>query len=135
MFISKKKYQALLAERDRWEELAASTSAQNGSLLTELKEMHAIAKTVNDHNGQLIKQNKLLKEARDYAAGMADYYKDLLESKTDEEDLAYSRLETDYEKLREERDHYEERCRYLEDELAHYEAEEEGKYLTREAEE
>lgn len=98
MFISKKKYQALLAERDRWEELATSTSAQNGSLLTELKELHAIAERVNDHNGQLIKQNKLLKEARDYAAGMAEYYKDLLESKTD------------------------------------YEAEEEGKYLTREAE-
>lgn len=134
MFISKKKYQALIAERDRWEKLATETSATNSQLLTELKEMHAIAKTVNDHNGQLIKQNKLLKEARDYAAGMAEYYKDLLESKTEEEDLTYSQLETDYEKLCEERDHYEERCRYLEDELAHYEAEEEGKYLTREAE-
>lgn len=99
MFISKKKYQALLAERDRWEEVATETHATNSKLLSELSEMHAIAKTVNDHNGQLIKQNKLLKEARDYAAGMAEYYKELLESKTD------------------------------------YEAEEEGKYLTREAEE
>lgn len=86
MLISKKKYQALIAERDAWEKLATETSAQNGRLLTELKEMHAIAKTVNDHNGQLIKQNKLLKEARDYAAEMAEYYKDLLESKTEEED-------------------------------------------------
>lgn len=86
MFISKKKYQALLAERDEWEKLATETSAQNGRLLTELKEMHAIATRVNENNGQLIKQNKLLKEARDYAAEMAEYYKDLLESETEEED-------------------------------------------------
>ena len=46
MLISKKKYQALIAERDAWEKLATETSAQNGRLLTELKEMHAIAKTV-----------------------------------------------------------------------------------------
>lgn len=135
MLISKKKYQALVAERDKWEELATETSAQNGRLLTELKEMHAIAQRVNEQNGQLIKQNRLLKEARDYAAEMAEYYKNLLECQTEEKDLAYSQLEINYEKLREERDHYEERCRYLEDELAHYEAEEEGKYLTREAEE
>ena len=86
MFISKKKYQELVAERDKWREVATETSATNSQLLTELKEMHAIAKTVNDHNGQLIKQNKLLKEARDYAAGMAEYYKDLLECETEEED-------------------------------------------------
>jgi hypothetical protein len=86
MLISKKKYQALVAERDSWKKIATETRALNDKLLTELKEMHCLANRVNEHNGRLIKDNRLLKEARDYAVGMAEYYKDLLESETEEED-------------------------------------------------
>lgn len=86
MFISKKKHQALVAERDKWKEIALETRALNDKMLTELKDMHRLANKVNGLNEQLIERNKQLKKARDYAVGMAEYYKDLLESETEEED-------------------------------------------------
>lgn len=136
-FVSKKKYDEMVAERDKWDGIAATATAQNGRLLKEWGDTINEMKSVQKLNHQLIKHNDVLvaytKELEDQLQGARQdnqqWAKDF-----EELDLAYGRLETDYDRLREERDHYEERCRYLEDELAHYEAEEEGKYLTREAE-
>ena len=136
-FVSKKKYNELLKQKEDFERIATDAVAQNGRLLDEwdaaIKEM----KSIQALNHQLVSHNdELLARCKELEVELQMTRQDIQQWTDDFEelDLAYGRLETDCDRLREERDHYEERCRYLEDELTHYEAEEEGKYLTKEAE-
>ena len=137
-FVSKKKYNALLQQKEDLERIAMNAVTQNGRLLDDwdaaIEEMKSIQvlnhRLVERNDGLLTRIKELeaeLEGARQTIQQWADDFEEL--------DLAYGRLETDYDRLREELDHYEERCRYLEDELLHYQEEEEAKWLARKDEE
>ena len=119
-FVSKKKYDAMVAERDKWDGIAAEAVAQNGRLLdswgTTIEEMKSIQELklqLAERNEGLLARVKELEAELEMARQDNQRWADDLE----ELDLAYGRLETDYDRLCEERDHYEERCRYLEGEM------------------
>lgn len=120
MFIRRKIYNALLEQKNDFERIASKAVTQNGRLLDQWKETLAKIKDIQAFNHSLIDRNEELfarvKEletelqgARQTIQQWADDFEEL--------DLAYGRLETDYDRLHEERDHYEERCRYLEGEV------------------
>ena len=120
MFIRRKIYNALLEQKNDFERIASNAVAQNGRLLDEwhnaIEEMKGIQKfnhNLVDRNEELLARVEQLETellgARQTIQQWTNDFEDL--------DLAYGRLETDYDKLHEERDHYEERCRYLEGEV------------------
>ena len=86
-FVSKKKYEAMVAERDKWDGIASDAVAQNGRLLTQIDEALKEMKEIQELNHQLIKHNdvllaytKELEAKLDFAIKQRDYYYDLLES-------------------------------------------------------
>ena len=92
MWISKKKYNELVAQKDDFERIAMNTVAQNGRLLDEwdaaIKEM----KSIQELNHQLVERNegllahvKELEAKLDFAIKQRDYYYDLLESTSEVE--------------------------------------------------
>ena len=124
MFVSRKKYEALLEQKKDFERIAMNAVAQNGRLLEEWNAAIKEMESVHELNKHLVRLNdELLVRVKELEAELqgtgrcsqqwAEDFKEL--------DKAYGQLEIDCDKLREERDHYEERCRYLEDELSHYE--------------
>ena len=93
MWISKKKYNELVEQRDNFNKIATDAIAQNGRLLEEwdaaIKEM----KSVQELNHRLVKLNdellvsaKELKAKLDFAIKQRDYYCDLLESTSEVEE-------------------------------------------------
>lgn len=128
-FVSKKKYNVLLKQKEDFERIAARAVTQNGRLLDEwdatIKEM----KEVQELNHQLAKHNDvLLAYTKELETKLQEARRDNQQWAEDFEELdnAYGRLETDYDRLREELAHYEyeERFRHHEDELPHYQEEE-----------
>lgn len=59
-FVRKKKYDAMVAERDKWDGIAAKTVAQNGRLLIQIDEAIKEMKEIQELNHQLVKYNDVL---------------------------------------------------------------------------
>lgn len=92
-FVSKKKYDAMVAERDKWDGIASEAVAQNGRLLTQIDETIKEMKEIQELNHQLVKHNdvllaytKELESKLDFAIKQRDYYYDLLESTSEMEE-------------------------------------------------
>jgi hypothetical protein len=92
-FVSKKKYNALLEQKEDFERIAVNAVTQNGRLLDEwdaaIKEM----KSIRELNHQLVKHNDvLLAYTKELEAKLGlvtkqrDYYYDLLESTSEVEE-------------------------------------------------
>ena len=59
-FVSKKKYDAMVAERDKWDNIASEAVAQNSRLLTQIDEAIKEMKEIQELNHQLVKSNEVL---------------------------------------------------------------------------
>ena len=59
-FVSKKKYDAMVAERDKWDNIASEAVAQNSRLLTQIDEAIKEMKEIQELNHQLVKSNDVL---------------------------------------------------------------------------
>jgi DNA-binding transcriptional regulator GbsR (MarR family) len=99
-FVSRKKYDELLKQKEDFERIATNAVTQNGRLLDEwdaaIKEMKSIQELnhslVRD-NDELLARCKELKAKLDFVIKQRDYYYDLLEDTSDayEEGKAISR--------------------------------------------
>ena len=99
-FVSKKKYNELLKQKDDFERIAGNAVAQNGRLLDwqkkvleEMKSIQELNHTLVDRNEELLAHCQELKTKLDFAIKQRDYYYDLLEDASDayEEGKAISR--------------------------------------------
>ena len=93
MWISKKKYNALLEQKKDFERIAGNAVAQNGRLLEEwdaaIKEMKSIQELNHKlarHNDELLDSVKDLKAKLAFAIQQRDYYYDLLEDTSEVEE-------------------------------------------------
>ena len=120
MWISKKKYNELVTQKDDFERISMKAVTQNGRLLDQWKETLAEMKDIQAFNHSLIDRNEeLLARVKELEAELqgARQYNQQWADDFEELDIAYGHLEIERDTLREERDHYEERCRYLEGEV------------------
>jgi predicted transcriptional regulator len=92
-FVSKKKYDAMVADRDKWDEIASKAVAQNGRLLTqmdeavkEMKEIQELNHRLVEHNDELLAQCQELETKLKFAIKQRDYYYDLLENSSEVEE-------------------------------------------------
>ena len=90
MFISKKKYNELIAEKDNFERIATDTIQlntrvidSNGRLLEEMKGIQELNRSLQQCNEELLACIKELEAKLDFAIKQRDYYYDLLESTSD----------------------------------------------------
>ena len=114
-FVSKKKYDAMVAERDKWDGIAAEAVAQNGRLLdswgTTIEEMKSIQelklRLAERNEGLLARVKELedeLERARQDNQRWADEFEEL--------DIAYGELEIERDRYKERVDAFEE-CKYI----------------------
>jgi spore coat polysaccharide biosynthesis predicted glycosyltransferase SpsG len=87
MFIRKKKYNALLEQKEDFERIAMNAVAQNGRLLEEwdiaIKDMKGIQELNHqlvNRNDELLARVKELEAKLNFAIKQRDYYYDLLEN-------------------------------------------------------
>ena len=121
MWISKKKYNELIEQKDNYERIARETIQLNGRVIDSNKRILEQTKDVQELNYRLQRHNEeLVTRCQELEAE-----KDGLELRVDILNTDYNALDYEHvricrqaETLREERDHYEERCRYLEGEIA-----------------
>ena len=121
MWISKKKYNELVTQKDDFERIVGNAVAQNGRLLDQWHEAIEEMKSIQELNHLLVRRNdELLARVKELEAELqgARQYGQQWAEDFEELDIAYGHLEIERDTLREERDHYEERCRYLEGEIA-----------------
>ena len=92
MWISKKKYNELVAQKDEFERIAYDAVQQNGRLLEEMAKMNELQKEMNETdkglvalNDSLIIELEGLKEKLKLVIAQRDYYYDLLESTSEVE--------------------------------------------------
>ena len=92
-FVSKKKYNALLEQKEDFERIATNAVIQNGRLLDEWGDAIENMKSVQGLNEQLVRRNdellarvKELEAKLDFAIKQRDYYYDLLESTSEVEE-------------------------------------------------
>lgn len=120
MFVSRKKYEALLEQKKDFERIAMNAVVQNGRLLDDWGDAIEKMKSIQELNHGLVRDNdELVARIKELEAGLQGARRCSQQWAEDFEELdkAYGQLEIDCDKLREERDHYEERCRYLEGEV------------------
>lgn len=120
MWISKKKYNDLIAERDNYNKIASETIQLNGRVIDSNTRILEEMKGVQELNHNLQRRNEeLLAHIEELEAELQGARQTIQQWMDDFEelDIAYGQLETECDTLREERDHYEERCRYLEGEM------------------
>ena len=120
MWISKKKYNELIADIETWKELTEKMTAVAESFQRNGSKWQDIATSCQEDNKRLVAhEEEMLAKMKELEAELQGVRQDNQQWADDFEelDLAYGRLETDYDRLHEERDHYEERCRYLEGEM------------------
>lgn len=117
MWISKKKYNELVAQKDDFERIASNAVAQNGRILdawhetlVEMKDIQELNHCLQERNEELLAHIERLEQEHERA-------RDMWSREFEELDIAYGELEIQKDRLAEERDHYEERCRYLEGEI------------------
>lgn len=100
MWISKKKYNELIAQKDNYERIAYEAVQQNSRLLEEMARMNELHKQINETDQRLVELNDALiveieglKEKLKLVIAQRDYYYKLLESTCDsyEEGKAISR--------------------------------------------
>ena len=92
MWISKKKYNELVKQKDDFERIAYDAVQQNGRLLEEMARMNELQKEMNETdkglvalNDSLIIELEGLKEKLKLVIAQRDYYYDLLESTSEAE--------------------------------------------------
>ena len=92
MWISKKKYNELVAQKDDFERIAYEAVQQNSRLLEEMSKMNELQKEINETdkglvelNDELITEIEGLKEKLKLVIAQRDYYFDLLESTSEVE--------------------------------------------------
>ena len=92
MWISKKKYNELVAQKDDFERIAYEAVQQNSRLLEEMAKMNELQKEMNETdkglvalNDELIVEIEGLKEKLKLVIAQRDYYFDLLESTSEVE--------------------------------------------------
>lgn len=120
MFIRRKTYNAIVADIDTWKELAEKLVGVAESFQRNGSRWQDIAISCQEDNRRLVAhEEEMLTKMKELETELQGVRRDNQRWTEDFEelDLAYGRLDTDYNKLREERDHYEERCRYLEGEV------------------
>lgn len=93
MWISKKKYNELIAQKDDFERIASNAVTQNGRLLGEWHECIEKMKDIQEFNHILVDRNEeLAARCRELEAKLSlaikqrDYYYDLLESTSEVEE-------------------------------------------------
>lgn len=119
-FVSKKKYNALLKQKEELDRIATNAVTQNGRLIDEWGDAIEEMKSIQKLNYQLVERNEeLITRIQELEAELYGVKQDNQQWVDDFEDLdlAYGCLKTDYDKLCEERDHYKDRCQYLENKL------------------
>lgn len=92
-FVSKKKYNELLEQKNDFERIASNAVAQNGRLLDDwgaaiekMKEFQKDNLQLIGHNEELLARCRELEVKLDLAIKQRDYYYDLLESTSETED-------------------------------------------------
>lgn len=92
-FVSKKKYNKLLKQREDFEKIATDAVAQNGRLLEDwgaaIKEMEELQQDnlrLIEINEGLLARCRELETKLDFAIKQRDYYYDLLESTSEVEE-------------------------------------------------
>ena len=92
MWISKKKYNELVEQKDDLERIATNALAQNSRLLDEwresiekMKDIQALNHIIVDHNEELTNRCNELEAKLDLAIKQRDYYYDLLEDTSEVE--------------------------------------------------
>lgn len=91
-FVSKKKYDAMVAERDKWDSIASEAIAQNSRLLAQADKTIKEMKSIQELNHRIIKLNdELIAHCKELEAKLSlvikqrDYYYDLLENTSEAE--------------------------------------------------
>ena len=92
-FVSKKKYNEIVAERNKWDGITSEAVALNGRLLVQIdeaiKEMEDIQKLnlrLTERNEGLLARVKELEAKLDFMIKQRDYYYDLLENTSEVEE-------------------------------------------------
>ena len=92
-FVSKKKYDILLAQKEDFERIAVKAVTQNGRLLDDWGAAIEEMKSIQKLNYQLVERNegllarvKELEAKLDFVIKQRDYYYDLLESTSEVEE-------------------------------------------------
>ena len=100
MFIRRKTYNELIAQKDNYEKIAHNTIQLNGRIiesneriLTEMKDIQELNHNLQRRNEELLARVEELEAKLDFVIKQRDYYYDLLESTSDayEEGKAISR--------------------------------------------
>lgn len=93
MWISKKKYNELIKQKDDFERIAYDAVQQNGRLLEEMAKMNELQKEMNETDKGLVELNDSLiieleglKEKLKLVIAQRDYYYVLLESTSEVEE-------------------------------------------------
>ena len=93
MWISKKKYNELVKQKDDFERIAYEAVQQNGRLLEEMSKMNELQKHMNETDKGLVELNDALiveleelKEKLKFVVAQRDYYFDLLENTSEVEE-------------------------------------------------
>lgn len=136
-FVSKKKYDAMVAERDRWDNIAAESTRLCQKFREQAARWEEVACSCQEDNKRLVAlSEEMLSKMKELEAELQRARQDNQQWASDFEelDIAYGWLEVDYdvlrnehaalcrkaEELREERDHYKQYCCHLENELLYY---------------
>ena len=87
MWISKKKYNELVAEKERYKEIASETIQLNGRviesnehILEEMKGVQELSHNLQRRNEELVTRCQELEARLIFVMGQRDYYYDLLEN-------------------------------------------------------
>ena len=92
-FVSKRKYEALLRQKEDLERIAISAVTQNGRILDGWSAVTEEMKSIQELNHQLVERNdvllariKELEAKLDFVIKQRDYYYDLLENTSEVEE-------------------------------------------------
>ena len=93
MWISKKKYNELVAQKDDFERIARETIQLNGrvidsnaKILKEMKDIQFLNCSIQQRNEELVARCRELETKLDFVIKQRDYYYDLLESTSEVEE-------------------------------------------------
>lgn len=128
-FVSKKKYDAMVAERDKWDRIAAESLELCQEFRDQAARWEEVARSCQEDNKRLVAlSEEMLAKMKELEAELQEAKRSNQQWAEDFEELdnAYGRLETDYDRLREELAHYEyeERFRHPKEEPPHHQKEE-----------
>ena len=117
MWISKKKYNELVAQKDDFERIASNAVAQNGRILDAWHETLVEMKDIQRFNHTLVNRNEELLAHIERLEQEHERARDMWSREFEELDKAYGELEIQKDRFAEERDFYADRATYLEGEV------------------